>query len=219
MNMRAFHFLSGQNALSDIALKRIRLSRYADLNDPFELFAGKLDDKRFRQAVRAWKDDFHKTKGLLCFSKNWGNPVLWSHYAEKHRGVCLGFDILDDFAVEMKYSDVRLDTKFKNNDVLQGLDPEFVTELLKTKFSHWKYEEEIRCFLGLDEGTIEGGNYFYPFSKDIQLREVILGPLCPMPIENVKALVKSIYDSVQVRKARLAFKWFKVVPDERYENL
>ena len=39
---------------------------------------------------------FPKTSALraiLCFSRNWDNLLLWSHYGDRHMGVCLGFDI------------------------------------------------------------------------------------------------------------------------------
>ena len=216
--MRVYHLLSSQNALSDIALQRIRLSRYGDLNDPFELFAANLEDKDVRRAMREFKEEFHRTTGLLCFSRHWEHPVLWSHYASKHRGVCLGFDLNDKFAVEILYSEERIPIRFKNSDTSQGFDETLVNSLLRTKFVHWKYEEEIRIVVHLDEATVEDGGYFLPFSDDLALREVILGPLCTLPIEGVRSLVDSICQSVKVRKARLAFKRFEVIPDQRYED-
>ncbi len=216
--MRIFHFLSAQNALSDIVLRRIRISRYGDLNDPFELLAASLENRELRRVMHAWKDDFHNTLGLLCFSRAWENSVLWSHYAAKHRGIALGFDLADQFALEIRYSEERLPIQFKNGDPSQGLDQEFVQKLMLTKFVHWKYEEEVRMVMNLDDGTLEDGSYFYSISKDLELREVILGPLCSVPVETVQSLVDSIYQSVRVRKARLDFKWFKVVTDEQYEN-
>ena len=216
--MRVYHLLSAQNALSDIALRRIRIARYGDLNDPFELFAANMGDRNIRRAMRAWKEEFHRTKGLLCFSKNWENPVLWSHYAEKHRGICLGFDLNDQHALTIEYANQRLPVQFNNDDPTRGLDREFVNRLIRTKYVHWRYEEEIRVIVQLDEETAEDGSYFMPFSNDMQLREVILGPLCAIPIDAMRSFVNAIYDAVIVRKALLAFKWFTVVPEERYEQ-
>lgn len=216
--MRVYHFLSSQNALNDIALRRIRISRYGDLNDPFELLGANLGQKELRRALRSLKDEFHKTQGLLCFTKHWENPVLWSHYASKHRGMCLGFDLNDKFSLEVEYAEERIPIVFKDEDPAKGLDEEFVRKLVRTKFIHWKYEEEIRIVVQLDDSTIENGSYFLPFSENLELREVILGPLCEIPVESVRGLVASTYGSVEVRKGRLAFKWFKVVPDERYEK-
>lgn len=76
------HYLTGtQYALSNIALRRIKVSRFTDLNDPFELLAVDLSDKQHRAAIRATKEELNKDKGLICFSKSWSNPLLWGHYA------------------------------------------------------------------------------------------------------------------------------------------
>jgi hypothetical protein len=98
-----------------------------------------------------------------------------------------------------------------------GVKPEYVKQLVLTKFKHWSYEDEIRLTVGLDEGTIEAGSYFLPFSSDITLAEVILGPLCEHSIDVTKRLVDGIYKDARVHKARLAFKEFAVVFDQRYE--
>src|SRR5687767_14278862 len=93
--MRVYHLSNAEFALSNIALRRIKISRFSDLNDPFELLGANLKDKNYREAFRLTRDELHNDKGLLCFSRSWGNPVLWSHYADKHRGICLGFDVSD----------------------------------------------------------------------------------------------------------------------------
>lgn len=216
--MRVYHLTSAQNALSNIALRRIKIARFGDLNDPFELLAAKLSDKELRQALKSWKEDFHKTKGMLCFSESWDNPVLWSHYADKHRGICLGFDIPNQYATEVNYTGKRVKVYFKNNDSEQGLSPNFVHELLCTKYEHWIYESERRMFLSLDEGTKEHGMYFYDFSDNLALKEVIIGPNCAIPYERIKQLVDNTNGSTKITKARLGFTHFEVVPNLRYEN-
>src|SRR5574337_2128898 len=34
-----------------------------------------------------------ETCGISCFSKSFNKTLMWSHYADKHAGVCLGFTI------------------------------------------------------------------------------------------------------------------------------
>lgn len=216
--MRAYHLLSAEFALSNLALARMRVSRFNDLNDPFELLAANVGERELRRAIRSWKSDFHEHRGLLCFSLSWENPVLWSHYADKHRGICLGFDLNDDIVQPVTYADSRVPVRFKENDPQLGLSEEFVRDLLRTKYRHWEYEEEVRIYVGLDQKTLENGSYFVPFSRDIVLREVILGANCEIPHKLVRERVAKAYDGVAVKKARLAFKWFKVVADERYRN-
>ena len=67
---------------------------------------------------------------MLCFSFKWSNPVLWAHYADKHKGICLGFDVPDDNVQRVKYVDTRLPFPTKSNEQI-GRDWIF------TKFSGW----------------------------------------------------------------------------------
>ncbi|MDW9570209.1 DUF2971 domain-containing protein [Sinorhizobium meliloti] len=34
------------------------------------------------------------TYGIVCLSDNWQHPMMWSHYADRHRGICLAFDVV-----------------------------------------------------------------------------------------------------------------------------
>lgn len=216
--MRLYHLTSAEYAISNIALCRLKIARFGDLNDPFELLAAELTDKDYRAAAKSWKQDFHKTKGLLCFSESWKNPVLWSHYADKHRGICLGFDVHDEYALEVNYTKERIKVRFENDDPEQGLSLGFVNKTLLTKYEHWIYEKERRMFLSLDEGTKENGLYFYSFSKMLELKEVIVGPNCETPINLIKEFIEKTNSTVRVIKARLGFKRFEVVVNKRYEK-
>ena len=41
-------------------------------------------------------DAFREVHGLVSMSKKWESSRLWSHYADKHKGLCFGLDINDD---------------------------------------------------------------------------------------------------------------------------
>ena len=86
-----------------------------------------------------------------------------------------------------------------------------VNQLQRTKFADWKYEKEMRLFVQLDHMTKESGLYFYDFSKDFQLREVVLGPRCELPITRIRSLVAGFKPAVEVIKSRIAFSSFRVV--------
>ena len=93
---------------------------------------------------------------------------------------------------------------------------DLVESLLYTKYKHWAYEEELRAYVDLDPAKREEGRYYYEFSNQLIPREVILGPLCEIPIKSVRLLVGGFQPRVYVKKGRLAFKFYKVVEDERY---
>jgi hypothetical protein len=200
--MRVYHFLPAMHALDDIRRKRIKISEIDQLNDPFELWCVSQEDRQLRVALRGYKKEMNERFGMICFCKHWHNPLLWSHYADKHRGMCLGFDVDDRGLNEVNYVDERADLKIPPTK-------ETANELLFTKYRDWRYEEELRNWFKLDER--EDGYYFYPFDEFVQLREVIAGPLCMTPEEEIQEALKSYQSSISITKARLAFRTFRVV--------
>ncbi len=109
--MRLYHFINKHYGLKDLREKRLKIARIMELNDPFEFLGVGLSDSKLRKAMETIKQDIANECGLLCFSKSWGNPVQWSHYADGHQGLCLGFDVLDKFLDKINYVDERLPTK------------------------------------------------------------------------------------------------------------
>jgi hypothetical protein len=212
--MRVYYFTPGQFAVSNIAFRRIKVARFADLNDPFELLGADLGDPKYRQAFRNTKETINKDRGLICLTRGWSNPVVWGHYADKHRGIALGLDIQNDMLNPVHYRR----TPFKITIDLSGPKPRLersvVDKMLRTKFADWKYEDELRVFVSLDHNTKEEGHYFVTFDHNVMLREVILGARCELPIDRLRQLVTGFQPAVSVTKARIAFRSFRVVIDQ-----
>jgi hypothetical protein len=60
----------------------------------------------------------------------------------------------------------------------------------------------------------EGGLHFKEFGPDLSLAEVILGPLCDIPLASIRALVSSVRPEAVAFRSRLAWNSFSVVPLE-----
>ena len=218
--MRVYHFIDSKWGLENIRKKRLKISRLHDLNDPFELFALELSDDRLRTAFTQVKNELHKNRGILCFSDKWTNPVMWSHYADKHRGLCLEFEVPDVNLAKVHYRFSRL-----RAELLQLFDSDPIVEekamltCLTTKFSHWKYEHEWRCFVDLDTAD-KKGNYFADFAENLKLAGVIVGPRSTITRGDIeKAFLKAKLNySPYSFKTRLAFRNFRVVKN-RSEQL
>lgn len=213
--IRVYHLTSAEFAISSIGLGRLKVARFSDLNDPFELMAINFRERQVRKIVRDFKSAYDSHTGVLCFSADWTNPVLWSHYGAKHRGICLGFNLRRSRAQKVRYKDERLLAQLGEEGEPATIDKKLQKLLLCTKFRHWHYEEELRVFVPLEEAMEEGRLHFCPFDKDLQLAEVILGPQCSLSLDAVRHLTEAIYPKVVTFGARLAFKFFKVVPQER----
>lgn len=78
-----YHFLSSENAVSDLEKKRIKVSLINELNDPFELLPYlRYNDFKKRKLYHEVHKAVSKKYGLLCFSRTWDEPLLWGHYAD-----------------------------------------------------------------------------------------------------------------------------------------
>jgi hypothetical protein len=161
--------------------------------------------------MAAKKKQIDLTEGLLCFSKTWRSPLLWSHYAEKRRGIALGFDVPDHMLVPVQYIKGLHKIKVLSNETEQSTIDKLLDRLRYTKFDGWAYEDEVRQFFRLDDLSYQSGLHFIPFSVDLVLREVILGPRCDIPIEAVRTLVEAFPGKVRVTRARIAYTKFGVV--------
>jgi len=214
--MRIYHFVDAEHGLENIRKKRIKISRLHDLNDPFELYALELSNSKFRKAFSLVKDELHKNRGILCFSERWTNPVMWSHYANKHHGLCLQFEVPSINLAKVSYRFSRLKTELSQ---LSDKDPEVAEKAmlacLTTKFSHWKYEREWRVFAALDTPD-KNGLYFADFSDNLKLTGVKVGPRSTVSRADLEAaFVKSKLNyRPSAFKARLAFRSFRVVRNE-----
>lgn len=87
---------------------------------------------------------------VICFSKGQANLLMWAHYADKHSGYCLSFDVkkLKDKNTLVGFFEV--DYPPNESRPLIKLSPEenesfkLAEKILLTKSIHWKYEEEVR---------------------------------------------------------------------------
>src|SRR5690242_12659557 len=140
--MRVYKFLDSHFALKSLTEKRLKISTLDDLNDPFDLIPYDLSDKKHRFALRMTRSAVAKSTGMLCFSADWRDPVIWAHYSDKHRGICLGFELEDNLCQKVRYVSTRL--PFPALITMEST--EVALAMLSTKYSNWQYEQEIRAF-------------------------------------------------------------------------
>ena len=209
--MRVFHFVDRDYGLDDLRRKRLKIATLDELNDPFELFGINLSDAGLRHAFRRMKEQMAVNRGLLCFSRNWRNPVQWSHYAGKHTGLCLGFEIPDVHLGAVNYSARRLVVEANRFLNPREIDEATVTKYPFTKFSHWRYENEVRSFATLEDRDFSTGLYFAEFSDQLKLVQVIVGAMSTLTRGELQDALGNLGPAVDAFKARLAFGSFAVV--------
>jgi len=186
---RAYYFASANYALENIIKRRLKIARLDDLNDPFEFMCADMSDSEIRKAFRETLSGLSERRGILCFSRAWDNPVLWSHYGDKHKGICLGFDISEKMLMPVGYEPKRLKID-KTRDLTPGkIGEETMLRILATKFSDWHYEDEVRVFVSLDKPDTKTGLYYKYFGADLSLKEVIIGPRCHFSVSDLNSVL------------------------------
>ena len=205
--------------LDSIQRRRLKQSRVADLNDLFELTPYDLTDFVLRMTFLKTREDIDKKRGLLCFSADWKNPVIWAHYSDKHKGLCLGFEIPEmnedpkSDTGRVKYLSKPL--PFPNNfeEMSESEHDAFARDAIFTKFEHWIYEKEIRVWGPLENE--DGGLYFVPFGENLRLAEVIKGQRCSISNAQIVSALGSLAGEVKITKARAAYDKFEMIEDEQ----
>lgn len=214
--MRVYKFVPENHGISNLALRRLKVSTIDSLNDPFEFLAPNLLDARHLNAFKKTKDRLCKDKGLISFSKSWASPLLWGIYADNHKGLVLGFDIPDDYLTNVIYTSQRPKVKFDitTRKLIDGNS--VIDHLIRTKFNDWQYEDESRLFCHLDATEAQGGLHFVNFSDEMKLQQVIVGMASPMKIDDIRNLVSDQIKPNRVIKAGMHRSKFKVIEDRNF---
>jgi hypothetical protein len=211
--MRVYYFTNEEFGLSNIINERLKISLLDDLNDPFEFLGVDLSDKEVRKAFKAARDEAVKTAGVICFCRDWKNPLMWGHYGDKHKGMCLGFDIDDIHIKKVNYFPNMMAPDIDMNKEFSGLPQEIVEKLMCTKYEGWKYENEVRVLVELKEKD-SSGLYFTDFKGNMVLKEIFLGPRSKLNVDQVAKYLCSYNLEVNVYKSRAAFTKYEVVKDK-----
>lgn len=209
--MKLYHFLSEKWALEALEKQFIKVSKYDDLNDPFELLAMSLEDKVSRTVMLENKRKINEKLRILCFSKSWKNPLLWGHYADNHRGIALELEVPSKDAHPITYEEDR--SSLDLHALMDKRDEAAKREMFKmytTKYSDWSYEEEYRVQFLREECFTKGEHDFVKLGNNLRVTGLVLGPLNSTSKEK---LVSSLPEGKEiiVTTTRIAFQSFDVV--------
>lgn len=187
----------------------MKVGRLSDLNDPMDCsprlvnyparHVDVLNDKFEQEVIIAAA----QTMGLLCFSEAVRDPVVWSHYADCHRGIALGFIFRHGETVfPVRYQRDRAQLDY---NALTSPDPKALANGLEQGFtakaSSWSYEKEHRIFVRLDSCKMVGEHYFLPIPKSAFI-QVVLGIRCPFFATDIVRLLGDL-SGVQVLRAQM----------------
>jgi Protein of unknown function (DUF2971) len=215
--LKLYYLTSEKWARVILQERRIKLSTIAELNDPFELLGASIGEPAARKVLRFVHERVSEKMGLICMSTTWQSPVMWAHYGDKHRGVCLGFNVIDQAASEVCYEPKRLANLLGKQPRLSDVTPEVLNTLMTTKSEEWSYERERRLIVRFKNAQCEpNGMHFLPFNtRVLTLTEVILGSRCEWSLQAAAQDLGKVQQSVSLKRVRPSFQEFKMVQQRK----
>lgn len=111
----------------------------------------KLTNTRFESIYRNSQLKKIDKSSVCCFSLDYSNKVMWSHYSDHHKGVCLIFDL--DFEEPFLDFDSKRVTQgfvnYENYEPINYMSSKIngIVRLFLTKSKDWEYEREFRIMI------------------------------------------------------------------------
>ena len=166
----------------NITKQEIYFSDPNNFNDPFDPLIRILN-------VNASEDMLKLLNfRISCLSKNNKNILMWSHYANKHQGICIKYNI----AKLLKEKDII----FKKTEYIQTMpqpqsgfhlelsDTTTIIDAFTQKHESWEYEEEYKLIVRTDKDS--------PVLKKCDIEAIYLGKdISPEDAEFIKNTVKN----------------------------
>lgn len=140
-------------------------SKFSSFNDPFEtLTLGNSEQPDFFNALPTRINERYVA---ACLTRSKSNSLMWSHYADQHNGVVIGYDVdcLELRSNEQNLIPVQLGSVIYSRtmpsmvlDLPQGFGDSFNSDnyealqhVFLMKADDWFYEEEVRIVRALVE--------------------------------------------------------------------
>lgn len=145
------------------------------------------DDGEYEVALPHWRNMLVRdiasrlakmldTRGVLTLSQRWDSPLMWSHYADSHRGFCIEYDATDHRCMNLDRVQYDCDRGIELSAVYswlirrdQGGLERFVESAFYRKARDWEYEMEWR------DVSACNGLHSAPF----EVSSIVFGMRCP----------------------------------------
>ena len=121
------------------------------------------------------------------------NFLMWSHYADSHRGICVKYHIKEMFLVNVEKEGIAsrwIDVDYSKDEFIykKGNNNFTIEEAFGTKANHWEYENEVRL-LHYDPNCNTPFKAL-PLGKNGNVEAVYFGLKCPKKdIETIRGIL------------------------------
>jgi hypothetical protein len=174
---------------------------WSSMNDPMEGIPPRVQLEIKNEKVKKEFEAKLKECKICCLSERSDNFAMWSHYAERHTGVCIGFKVdnatlmqqdieyakiiySDSMPLKKEYvpiieaiSKIEASGDIADSKTIENMKWQLVKKVLSHKFNDWSYEEEWRLM------RLSSVPEMWSIGE---IREIILGLECEQTLAKLK---------------------------------
>lgn len=153
-----------------------------------------------------------KSFGIACFSETYDSLLMWSHYADYHRGICLEYSH-EEIEKLVPFCPVVYTNSFENLanyiDIKGNEIDNRAIRLFLNKSKEWSYENEWRIIDCLSENGVENGKIL----KKLKPQKILMG--CKISDTNESEIIKIANKlNIPIAKMKMDTKRFRVYIDK-----
>lgn len=207
--MRVFYFFDPGNIdvaknkygilESILGKRRIKISRISKVNDPLD-FQPSFSEAASAEYIEGFRQKWagiDGKKGIISFSTDIFNILMWSHYAAKHTGFALELELNHKMLSRVNYSLIAPEVIHVEGRCRDFYYQLAINSIIKTKALDWAYEKEWRLILdyskdkNIQEETDSTGETvrYFPL-PDGSIKSIFMGLRCGMETEQLKTNLK-----------------------------
>lgn len=173
------------------------------MNDPFDSLMYpwiEINTRKFTEenvnVMRIFSESqkFYKIRSFTVYNKEDNQPfkrtVMWSHYADEHRGFCVVYSLSPNMRLTLADDSYQVLDRisYEENSINLASDlPIDGKALLFQKSKEWAYEEEYRLLMY--DPKIKNDYYQLPLDSESKVYAIIFGINCS---KDTKKIVRSI---------------------------
>lgn len=198
-----YKYVTVERAKQILQEKTVFFAKQSGFNDPFELACKirtgysfddwknwfvQLGDTERQANIRATQIVVNRTYtsvddiirkilsriGIFCMTPFNDNLLMWAHYADSHKGVCIEFDTNEERKLR-PYKKVVYNDNILTLDLLER--PRSIVDIILHKSTCWDYEQEFR--------VIDKTSHVQPINP-LSIKSVICG--CKISAQDESAL-------------------------------
>ncbi|EJT6665860.1 DUF2971 domain-containing protein [Clostridium perfringens] len=163
--------------------------------------------------VQSEFDSIRNNLAIACLSETNDNILMWSHYANNHKGICLEYDFEEINNISTIFPVIYSNNTCDISDDILNENYNFIIQKVLTKAENWKYENEWRIVVqNKDESQIG------LLIKTPKVKAIYLG--CRIDEENKKTIKNlAIEKGIEVYQMKMKKDSFELEPEKVELNI